>query len=236
MDADTPSQPFGGPEEIAFTPDGKGIVFAAENVGRGEAWSTNFDLYYAPVDGSAAPRSLTEENKAWDSYPAFSPDGKTLAYLAMSRPGYEADQFRIMLMDWPDRVAQPPSAGKKLNPPGAGATVAPAWDRSASAIGWSADGKSIYAIAANTGQESLFSIDVKSGNTRTMVKEGTVHSFSVARGRSSIAWAICGRRRSCTVCGIVARAASEADGHQQGEDGRRPHGRLRAVQLPRLER
>ena len=67
MDADTPSQPFGGPEEIAFTPDGKGIVFAARNVGRGEAWSTNFDLYYAPVDGSAAPRCLTEENKAWDT-------------------------------------------------------------------------------------------------------------------------------------------------------------------------
>ncbi len=35
MDADTPSQPFGGPEEIAFTPDGRGIVFAAQDVGRG---------------------------------------------------------------------------------------------------------------------------------------------------------------------------------------------------------
>ena len=60
MDADTPSQPFGGPEEIAFTPDGKGIVFAARDVGRAEAWSTDFDLYYAPVDGSAAPKCLTE--------------------------------------------------------------------------------------------------------------------------------------------------------------------------------
>jgi len=185
MDADTPSQPFGGPEEMAFTPDGRGIVFSARSAGRQEAWSTNFDLYYAPVDGSAAPRNLTEENKAWDSYPAFSADGKTLAYLAMSRPGYEADQFRIMLVDWPDHVAQPPSAGRKLNTPGGGGAtrLAPTWDRSASAIGWSADGKSLYAIAANTGQESLFSLDVKSGHTQTIVKEGTVHSFSSAGGR-----------------------------------------------------
>jgi dipeptidyl aminopeptidase/acylaminoacyl peptidase len=36
MDADTPSQPFGGPEEITFTPDGKGIVFAAKMSHRGE--------------------------------------------------------------------------------------------------------------------------------------------------------------------------------------------------------
>jgi Tol biopolymer transport system component len=163
MEADTPSQPFGGPEEIAFTPDGKGIVFTAKNAGREEAWSTNFDLYCAPLDGSAPPKCLTEDNKAWDGYPAFAPDGKTLAYLAMSKPGYEADQFRVILRDWP--------GGNKR-------VLAPTWDRSASAIGWSADGKSIYAIAPNTGQESLFAIDVQTGSVRTIVKDGTVHSFS----------------------------------------------------------
>ncbi len=166
MDADTPSQPFGGPEEIAFTPDGRGIVFTARNVGREEAWSTNFDLHYAPVDGSAAPKCLTQENKAWDTCPVFAPDGKTLAYLAMSRPGYESDQFRIVLREWPD-------GSKRI--------VAPGWDRSASAIAWSADGKSIYAIAANVGQESLFSLDVKSGKVRTILKEGTVQSISAAK-------------------------------------------------------
>ncbi len=76
-----------------------------------EAWSTDFDLYYAPVDGSATPKCLTEDNEAWDTCPVFAPDGKTLAYLAMSRPGYESDQFQIRLMNWPAHVAQPPSAG-----------------------------------------------------------------------------------------------------------------------------
>jgi dipeptidyl aminopeptidase/acylaminoacyl peptidase len=212
MDADTPSQPFGGPEEIAFTPDGRGIVFTAKDVGREEAWSTDFDLYYAPVDGSAPPKCLTEENQAWDTNPVFSPDGKTLAYLAMSRPGYESDQFRIMLMDWPAQVAQPrvaptnsfvgvasdePKAPKthgqtslsmppiqRTTPGGGGATrLAPEWDRSASALAWSADGRSLYATAANTGQGSLFALDVQSGDARTIVKEGTVHAFGVANGR-----------------------------------------------------
>lgn len=181
MDADTPSQPFGGPEEIAFTPDGKGIVFAARDAGRAEAWSTDFDLYYAPADGSAAPSCLTKENEAWDTCPVFAPDGKTLAYLAMSRPGYESDQFRIMLMNWPARAP----GGESGHPPGGGGAtrLAPAWDRSASAIAWSADGRSIYAIAGNVGQESLFSLDVKSGKVQTVVKEGTVHSISAAKDR-----------------------------------------------------
>ena len=57
MDADTPCKPFGGPEEIAFTPDGKGLVFTARDVGREEAWSTNFDLYYVPGRRLGAPRA-----------------------------------------------------------------------------------------------------------------------------------------------------------------------------------
>ncbi len=45
MDADTPSKPFGGTEEITFTPDGKGLIFTARDVGRTESWSTDFNLY-----------------------------------------------------------------------------------------------------------------------------------------------------------------------------------------------
>ncbi len=54
MDADSPSKPFGGSEEYTFTPDGKSIVFGARDAGREEAWSTNFDLFLAPIDGERA--------------------------------------------------------------------------------------------------------------------------------------------------------------------------------------
>ncbi len=77
--------------------DGRTVVFTARDAGRAEPWSTNFDLYAVPADGSAPPRCLTDANPAWDTGPAFSPDGRTLAYLAMKVPGYEADRFRIVL-------------------------------------------------------------------------------------------------------------------------------------------
>ncbi len=54
-----------------------------------------------PSTAPRAPQLLTTENRAWDTQPVFSPDGRTLAYLAMERPGFEADRFRIVLRDWP---------------------------------------------------------------------------------------------------------------------------------------
>lgn len=92
MDADCPSKPFGDSNDYAISPDGKAVVFSAKDVGREEAWSTNFDLFAVPTDGSTAPRRLTT-SPATDSAPRFSPDGKTLAHLAMSRAGYEADRY-----------------------------------------------------------------------------------------------------------------------------------------------
>jgi dipeptidyl aminopeptidase/acylaminoacyl peptidase len=165
MDADTPSKPFGGPEEITFTPDGKGIVFTARDAGREEAWSTNFDLFYVPADGSKPLLNLTEANKAWDTTPLFSPDGKTLAYLAMARPRYEADRFRIILMPWPE--------GKER-------ILTEAWDYSVASFCWSADGKMILASAPNKGQMSLFGIDAETGQAGTIVEQGTVNAFAPA--------------------------------------------------------
>ncbi len=168
MDADSPSKPFGGPEEITFTPDGKGIVFTARDVGKEEPWSTDFDLYYAPLNGSQPPKCLTEQNKAWDTQPVFSPDGKTMAYLAMSKPRYEADRFRVVLYSWAD--------GAKQN-------LTENWDRSPSSICWSNDSKTIFVTADNIGQTSLFAIDVKTGNVKMVVNDGTVSSPSVASKR-----------------------------------------------------
>jgi len=168
MDADTPSKPFGGPEEMTFTPDGKAVIFAARDVGAEEPWSTDFDLYLAPVDGSEPPECLTEKNQAWDTNPVFSPDGKTLAYLAMARPGYESDRFRIILRRWPGGLER---------------VLTEDWDRSPSTVYFSADGNTIYTTAMNTGQKSLFAIDVKTGAARTIVKEGRIGSPCVAGQR-----------------------------------------------------
>ena len=161
MDADAPSKPFGGSEEYAFTPDGGSIVFGARDVGREEAWSTNFDLFVSPISGGSTPRNLTGANKAWDAIPVFSPDGKTLAYTAMKRAGYEADRFRIVLRSWPD---------------GEDRVLTEGWDRSPSDLAWSADGKEIYCLSDNVGQHALFAVDVATGKVRTVVAKGHVTS------------------------------------------------------------
>lgn len=168
MDADAPSKPFGGSEEFTFTPDGKAVVFTARDVGREEAWSTNLDLYLAPIDGSAKPKCLTEPNMAADTQPVFSPDGKTLAYLRMSRAGYEADQYRIILVPWIEGETH--FLGEK-------------WDRSPGSITWSSNGRTIYATADNIGQNSLFAIEVADGQIRIVVDKGNASAPTIAGDR-----------------------------------------------------
>lgn len=172
MDADAPSKPFGGAEEFTFTPDGRGLVFTARVAGATEPWSTNFDLYLAPVDGSQPPHNLTAGNPAWDTGPVFAPDGRTLAYRAMTRPGYESDRLRIVLRPWPDGEPRP---------------LAESWDRSADTVVWSADGRTIYTTADHLGQKALFAVDTTSGAVRTVIGEGHVTSPGVARDRLVIA-------------------------------------------------
>jgi dipeptidyl aminopeptidase/acylaminoacyl peptidase len=168
MDADAPSKPFGGRSEYTFTPDSRAIVFGARNAGREEAWSTNFDLFLAPADGSAAPRNLTPANPAWDAHPAFSPDGRTLAYTAMKRPGYEADRFRIVLRSWPEGTER---------------VLTESWDRSAGDLAWSADGKTLFTTTDDLGNHALFAIDVATGKVQTVVAKGHVVSPQVSGKR-----------------------------------------------------
>ena len=164
LDADVPSKPFGGAEEFAFSPDGKTIIYTARVAGRSEPWSTDFDLYAVPVDGGDA-RELTADNPAWDTSPVFAPDGKTLVWLAMKRPGYEADRFRVMAMSWPDGKAR---------------VVTEAWDRSAGEPTFTPDGKALLVTAENVGQKSLFRVDLGNGQATEVVREGWIGEPAIA--------------------------------------------------------
>ncbi len=151
-DADSPTKPFGGAEEFAWSPDGTSIAFTAK-MAPDPAWSTDLNIYMAAADGGGY-RCLTCANEATDTSPAFSPDGKTIAYLAMSRPGYEADRQRVMLYDL--------AAGKSR-------ALTGDWDRSAGSIAWTKDGKKIVVTAEEQARVKIFAVDPAGGAPRVVV-------------------------------------------------------------------
>lgn len=163
LDADVPSKPFGDDSEYGFTADSSAVVFSARIAGKTEPWSTNFDLFRVGLDGQGLT-NLTEANKAWDAGAVFSPDGKTMAYRAMKRPGFEADRWQIKLRDVATGETRDLAAG---------------WDRSADSLTWSPDGKTLYAQAQDLGQTRLFAIDVKSGKVTAVTGDGHVGAYSV---------------------------------------------------------
>jgi dipeptidyl aminopeptidase/acylaminoacyl peptidase len=175
IDGDVPSKPFGDDTEFDFSPDGQRIVFSVRVAGKTEAWSTNFDLYEAPVDGSAPPRNLTSSNPAWDAHPSFLPNGD-LAYLAMDRPGFEADRFHIVI-----RSAS-----------GATRNLTDKWDRSIGDLEVSRDGKRLLVTVDDVGQHSLYSVDVANGTPRKLVGDGQVISFAQAKDSIAYAWTTLG--------------------------------------------
>jgi len=163
LDGDVPGKPFGDEADYTFSPDGRTLVYSVRVAGRGEAWSTNFDLYQTPATGGT-PVNLTADNLATDAEPRYSPDGRTLAYRAMERAGFEADRFHLVLRD----VAT-----------GARRSLAHDWDRSVASFRWTADGTALIAQALDTGQEPLARIDVKKGTVTPLTGPGTVEGYDV---------------------------------------------------------
>jgi dipeptidyl aminopeptidase/acylaminoacyl peptidase len=170
LDADVPSKPFGGDEEFRFSPDGAQVVFSARVAGRAEAWSTNFDLYEAPSNGGGTPKNLTADNPAWDTQPVYLRNGD-LAWLAMSRPGFEADRFQI-----------------KIRRNGVVRNVAEQWDRSVLHLDVARDGKTLLVTANHLGQTPLFAVNVTTGGVTRMTDTGFVGGYSPAPRGTVVLW------------------------------------------------
>jgi dipeptidyl aminopeptidase/acylaminoacyl peptidase len=164
---DSPSKPFGGAEELAFSPDGRTLYFTLRGGGRGEAISTNMDIYAVPADGGAAPVNLTQANAGTDTGPAVSPDGRWLAYTAMARPTYEADRQVVQLRDLRT---------------GATRALTAAWDRSANSIAWARDGRSLLVTAGDTLDTPVFRVDVRTGRVTRLTQAGTANNVIASRG------------------------------------------------------
>ncbi|MCI0587603.1 MAG: S9 family peptidase [Planctomycetes bacterium] len=163
-DADTPVFSLGGPDGYAFSPDGREIAFT-RGPSRDEAWSTNADLWVAPVDGSTAPRNLTAANPAWDGSASYSPDGKWIAYRFQQRPGFESDRFRLGLID---------------RSSGTVTSLASDVDQPIDEVEWAPDSRTIYANTEEEGRRALWAIPLAGGPSRRILSERSVWETRVS--------------------------------------------------------
>ena len=145
---DAPLKPFGGTEQITWSPDSKTVVYTSRKLeGIAYSLSTNSDLYSYNLE-SGETINLTEGMMGYDTNPAFSPDGSLLAFESMERDGYESDKSRLMILDL--------STGLKKY-------YTKDFDQNANSLSWSADGKSIYFISDWHATEEIYRLDIESG-------------------------------------------------------------------------
>ncbi len=94
---DAPLQPFGGSEQFNWNNEGKKLAYSSRKLtGTAEAVSTNSNIYIYNIE-TKHTFNLTESNVGYDINPAFSPDGKKIAWQSMKRAGNESDRNRLMV-------------------------------------------------------------------------------------------------------------------------------------------
>lgn len=171
---DTPLKPDGGMEQIAWSPNGLFVAYTCKKQSGTEyATSTNSDIYvYEVLTGKT--RNLTKGMNGYDLNPAFSPDGKYLAWESLETPGYESDRHRIFLFDM--------KSDKKVE-----ATAR--LDRNATEPQWSPDSKRIYFLSGEQGTEQVFHLDLGMGNSLKQVTSGQYNHgpFLVGKNNSLVA-------------------------------------------------
>lgn len=169
-DYDAPPFSLGGMTDYAFSPDSKDLAFTS-NHDKVEAISTNADVWLVSVRGGAA-RNLTAANHGYDGSPRFSRDGKYLAYRSQVTPGFEADRFRLMLLDRKTGRAQ---------------SVTETLDSSVDEFTFTSDGKWIYLGAEDHGREPVYSVSTSGGPVRKVIAEGFNGDLNVtADGRTLV--------------------------------------------------
>lgn len=130
---DAPLKPFGGTEQVAWSPDGSKLVYACRKlVGKACALSTNSDLYEYTVQ-TGVTRNLTEGMAGYDLNPVFSPDGRFVAWESMERDGYEADQIRLFVLDLTNNSKTYLTEG---------------WDNDVHNLAWNPDGTGLWFTTA----------------------------------------------------------------------------------------
>ena len=170
---ESPVKPFGGIEQLAWSPDSKTIAYTSrKKTGVKYATSTDTDIFVYDIatgktanlckpDGYIEPEtdltksmkhqavnaeSNLKNNPGYDTNPQFSPDGKYIAWQSMARDGYESDRNRLCIYNT--------STGDKTY-------VTETLDTNVDAFCWSANSDKLYFIAVWHGCENVYQTNLK---------------------------------------------------------------------------
>lgn len=148
---DVPPFSLGGPDDYAVSPDGAEVCYAMISDPE-PAVSTNSDLYVVPITGGE-PVKITS-NPGADNSPAYSPDGKYLAFRTQLRPGYESDRWRLAVLE---------RATGKLN------ILTEGLDRWVTGFTWSPDSTRLFYTVEDRGRQLVQMIPATGGGARTII-------------------------------------------------------------------
>lgn len=144
---ESPLRPFGGVEQINWSPDSKTLAYTCRKKrGLEYAISTNSDIYLYSL-GNGQTINLTEGMMGYDTNPSFSPNGKQIAWESMERDGYEADKKRLFVADL--------KTGKRTD-------FTQDLDQNANNLRWSDDSESIFFISDWHATDEIYRLDIAS--------------------------------------------------------------------------
>ena len=133
-----------------FSPDSKELAFT-ENPDPVPAISTSAQIYTLDLTDPTAKPVKISTSAGGNFNPAYSPDGKYIAWRSQARAGYESDRFRLMVYDREQgsKAAREQGGGPVLR------DLLPKFDNWVDEIAWGPNSRSIYFASASLGESPL---------------------------------------------------------------------------------